>query len=305
MRHHVSLFNRILIISVFTLMTLCASAQQFKKSLTSMHDKAQSSDAKFNIGIVGGGNLTTWLHFHSPAASSWNLKRYTPRIFSSEGGSLGYFGGLAIEYMVNNSLSIGLNAIYAQHNMELGFVDKNFPYVWDDTTQSITYITKSKTFTAHYRTIEAYVPITYYMTLASSKNIRPYVFVAPRVSYLLTLPNDAVSQMKLNTTYSQDESIISSTIESVGFNTNTYKGLNVGATVGVGSQFRINTSNYYFLVKFDVSANMNALSTYTTADLQNEFNYLRYNADAHASLTIQLPVKKRLKGACVSWGEYD
>lgn len=305
MRHQISLFNRILFVSVFTLLSLGVTAQQFKKPLNSPRDRAQASDAKFNVGIVGGADLTTWLHFNSPSASDWNLQNYTPHIFGSEGGSLGYFGGLAIEYMVNDYLSVSLNAIYAQHNVELGFVDDQFPYGWDPTSQSINYITKSKTFTAHYRTIEAYVPITYYMTLSSSKNIRPYVYVAPRVSYLLMLPNDSVSQMKLNTTYSKDDNIITSSIDSVGFNTNTYRNLNLGATVGVGTQFRISTSNYYFLVKFDVSANMNALSTYTAADLQNEFNFLRYSADANASLTIQLPIKKRLKGACVSWGEYE
>ena len=83
-------------------------------------------------------------------------------------------------------------------------------------------------------------------------------------------------------------------------------GVKVGATVGVGSLFRINTSNYYFLVKFDVSANMNGIPTFKKGEVDNnEFNYLRFSTDAHATLTFMLPIKKQLKGACMDWGEYD
>ena len=147
------------------------------------------------------------------------------------------------------------------------------------------------------------MPFTFYLTLTNLKNVTPYFYVAPRVSYLLMLPHDTTSQMTLTTSYANDPN--ATTSESVPFNPNTYNELNVGATIGLGSKFRIETSSFYFLVKFDISANVNALSTFTKTDLLNEFNHRRHSADANATLTIMLPVKKRLKGACVKWGEYD
>ena len=156
---------------------------------------------------------------------------------------------------------------------------------------------------ANYNTIEAYVPFTYYLTLSSKRNIKPYVFVAPRVSYVLggTMTHTS-SDFDINTL---DSIPGSSSFQQVTFNDTTYRSLNVGATVGVGMLFRINLGNYYFLVKADASANLNALSTFTSADLFNEFNHLRNCADGYVSITVLLPIKKQLKGACMKWGEYD
>lgn len=299
MRKQVTTYKRALILSVFILLSFTASAQQFKKPITSPRDRAQWSDARFNIGIAGGANLTTWLHFNGPQAQNWYLDNYKP--FGTITNSLGYFGGIAMEYMVSNGFSIGLNAIYAQHNLELSYIDDHFPIGWDGS--DVVHITKVKTFMANYRTLEAYLPFTFYITLANLKTVTPYIYVAPRISYLFVLPNDTTSQMSLTTTYMSDPDLV--TTESTPFNSNTYNELNVGATLGLGSRFRIETNNFYFLVKFDVSANVNALSTFTKTDLLNEFNHRRYSADAHATLTLMLPIKKRLKGACVRWGEYD
>lgn len=305
MKHLSSIATRILFVSAFALLSLTATAQknkQYKKPITSPRDRIESSNAKWNIGLVGGPNLTTWLHFHSLEAADWSLQSYNPLLISKKGNSLGYFGGIAVEYMLRNNLSVGLNVIYAQHNMDLLYIDSHFPYQWDATGDSIKYIQREKTFSTSYRTIEAYVPISYYVSLGSSKNVRPYVFVAPRVSYLLP---DSISQMSHGTLYTNGADTISYSNISVGYNINTFRNLNVGLTLGAGAQFRINMNNYYFLMKLDVSANMYALSTFTAADLLNEFNHLRYSTDAHATLTIMLPLKKQLKGACMTWGEYD
>ena len=302
MRHHSSITARFLFVSAFALFTLTATAQQFKKPIISPRDRNQASDARWNVGLVGGGNFTTWLHIHSAEASNWSLKNYSPVLFDTLGSSLGYFGGVAVEYMLKNNVSVGLNVIYAQHNMMLGFVDDHFPYGW--TGDNINFIKREKYFSARYRAIEAYIPVTYYMSLAGSKNVKPYAYVAPRVSYII--PNDSLASMTHKTVYMQDSTIISSSTNSVEFNSSTYRNLNVGLTLGVGSLFRINAGKYYFLVKFDISANMTRIPTFTKGEVaNNEFNHLRYSADAHASLTIMLPLKKQLQGACMKWGEYD
>lgn len=302
MRHHSFISARVLFVSAFALFTLTATAQEFKKPLNSPRDRNQASDARWNVGLVGGGNFTTWLHFHSAEASNWSLKNYKPRLFDPLGSSIGYFGGIAVERMIKNNLSVGLNVVYAQHNMVMGFVDDHFPYIW--TGDSIKFIQREKVFSAHYRTIEAYLPVTYYLTLGGSKNIKPYAYVAPRVSYII--PNDSLATMTHNTVYMQDTSIISTSSNTVNFNSSTYRSLNMGLTLGIGSLFRINTGNYYFLVKFDLSANMNGIPTFMKGEVvNNEFNHLRFSTDAHATLTVMLPLKKQLQGACMKWGEYD
>ena len=204
--------------------------------------------------------------------------------------------------MIKNNLSVGLNVVYAQHNMIMGFVDDHFPYSW--TGDSIKFIQREKVFSARYRTIEAYLPVTYYITLGGSKNIKPYVYVAPRVSYII--PNDSLATMTHNTVYMQDTSIISTSSNTVNFNSSTYRDFNLGLTLGLGSLFRINTGNYYVGGKFDLSANTNGRPTFRKGEIvNNECNYLRFGTDAHATLTVMLPLKKQLKGACMKWGEYD
>ena len=289
----------------FLLLFLCNTATaQFRKPLTSPRDQIQSSEAKWNVGILGGANLTTWLHFHSLEASDWYLKNYTP--FDTITNSLGYFAGIGVERKIKSNLSVGLNVVYAQHNIQLSFLNDNFPIEWDAAQAQINYGSIVKGFKANYRAIEAYVPFTYYIGLASKRNIVPYVYAAPRVSYVLP---DSTAQMIQTTTYyrnDEDQTLISYSKNTIPFNRSTYRALNVGATIGIGSLFRINAGNYYFLVKFDVSANVNGLPTYKNGETDNdEFKYLRYSTDAHATLTFMLPLKKQLQGACMNWGEYD
>ena len=284
------------------------------------------NDAKFNIGVLGGVNLTSWLHFDGPSSGGmWG--NYSQVILEKDGklfdsGSLGYFGGLSAEYMISQKFSIGLNAVYARHNFRLEHSNDRYPIGWNTIHNSIHYAERKDYFSAKYHSIEAYIPFTYYLILQSAKNVKPYGFVAPRVSYVFNqLPfnlGKTASQMTSGNTIldcyyplfhvlhaEQIHPGEHTTESTVGFSKDNYRLLNVGATLGLGSQFRINTSSYYFLVKFDISANFNTLSTYSRADALLYHHKVRYSADAHASLTLQLPVKKVMKDACVKWGKYD
>lgn len=270
------------------LILVCATATaQYKKALPNMR-VGQASDAKINVGLIGGGSYTLWQHFNSAQASDWYLANYKPTF------RLGYFGGIAVEYMFQNNMSVGLNVLYERHNVGLRYVNERFPVDLDQ------HIKRIYNLTADYESVEAYVPITYYFNIGS-KNLKPYFYVAPRVSYVLG-GNMVYSHTDLD--LATGDTITQQAMAAV-FGDSTYRMLNVGGMLGVGAQLRVNTSNYYFLVKFDIAANVNVLHTFTPADLLNEFNYRRYAADAHATITIMLPIKKRLVGACVRWGEYD
>ena len=306
MKRHPINHIRLLFAFSFVFLTLTASAQ-FKKPLTSPRDRVGPSDAKWNVGLVGGVNLTTWQHFHSPEASNWFLQDYkTFDSISPFTESLGYFGGIGVERMLRSNLSVGLNVVYAQHNVKLGYLDDHFPYAWDTGNDTILYGRIVKNFTANYRTVEAYIPFTYYIGLASTKNVKPYVYVAPRFSFMLPLDDN---KMKYTATYTDTLNNplpdFDPRNDSIPFNRSTYQNINLGATVGLGSLFKFNTRSYYFLIKFDISANMYGISTFQKGEVvNNEFNYLRYSADAHATITLMLPLKKQLQDACIRWGRY-
>lgn len=287
--------KHLLAIGLFMLISYNATAQ-FKKPLTSPRDRIQSSEARFNVGICGGGNFSTWLHINSPQAADWYLADYTPTPLNS----IGYFGGIALEYMLSANQSVGLNALFSHHNISLGYINEHFP------TGLNQHVRREYELNARHFAIEAYVPLTFYFPLSPKRTVMPYVFVAPRVSYILNAGSLA-GRMGYTTTNLDINTMdtISSTTMVSAINDSTFRMLNVGATVGIGSEFRINTSNYYLIFKVDVSANMYGLSTFTKTDLQNEFNHLRYSADAQATVTFMLPIKKRLQGACMRWGEYD
>jgi hypothetical protein len=323
MKYRSLILTRFLFVSVFSLFALSATAQ-FKKPLNSPREQYESSNAKWNVGLIGGANLTTWLHFQNTQASDWYLQNYkTFDSISPFTQSMGYFGGIGVERMLKSNLSVGLNVIYAQHNVKLGFVDPHFPYAWDAFGDSVLYGKIKKEFLADYRTIEAYVPITYYFGMASTNNIKPYVYFAPRFSFILPITK---SQMEYTASYYDafgltpiTDTLINPSIpvvptdtlfptsnNQVPFNVSTYRKLNFGGTIGIGSLFRFNISNYYILIKFDVSANMNALMTFKQGQIiNNDFNHLRYSADAHATLTFMLPIKKPLQDACIRWGKYN
>ena len=311
MRQNITIiFAKALFVLTISTLALTASAQQFKKPITSPRDRAESSEAKWNVGILGGVDLTTWLHFNSREASNWYLKNY--QLFDTITNSMSYFGGIGVERMLKSNLSVGLNVVYAQHKVKLGFLDNHFPYQWDTQNDTILYGQIVKSFTANYHNIEAYVPLTYYIDLASTKNIKPYVYFAPRISYVLPIKQ---SQMTYSASYldtigapiinpiTHDTMVMNT---QVPFNRSTYRKLNVGGTIGVGSLFKINISNYYLLFKFDLSANMNAISTFKQGQIINEeFNHLRYSTSAYATLSLMLPIKKPLQDACIRWGRYD
>lgn len=329
---HYSIIVRILFISLFALFALTATAQ-FKKPLSSPRDRVGINDAKWNVGLVGGANLTTWLHFQSAQASDWFLQDYKAFTFDSISPineSMGYFGGIGVERMLTGNVSVGLNVVYAQHNVKLGYLDDHFPYKWDIVGDSILYGKIQKSFSAKYSTIEAYIPLTYYIGLASTKNIKPYFYFAPRFSYVLPLTQnkmtysakyydvygntpivDTLTDSSGHFILDQDnkiqiDTLFSTSDNEVPFNGSTYRNLNVGGTIGVGSLFRFNTNRYYFLIKFDVSANMNAITTFKKGQIiNNEFNNTRYSTSAYATITLMFPLKKQLQDACIKWGRYN
>lgn len=256
---------------------------QFRKPLSSPSNRRQSDDALFNLGVLGGPNTTHWHIFDVEQAEQWFLESYQPHL------RFDYFGGLTLEVLLGKHLTAGLSAIYARHEVNLQYTNEKFPYDWSNN--NLLFKQRHYDLSADYQTIEAYLPLTFYL-FTSKDLVRPYFYVAPRCSYVLD------GDMVMKITDSIPKSKPTTTIDTASFAPVNHIPLNVGATVGLGTQFRISLEYYYFLIKMDVSATWNFLNTYSKQALQNEFYNKRYDADAQATITFMFPLKKRLYDAC-------
>lgn len=266
----------------FVLIQLSVEATaQFKKPLSA--PKKQSDEAMFNIGIIAGPSITHWHHINVAEVDKWYLKDYTQKL------QLKYTGGLYFEAILNKHWSVGISTLYTQHNINMQYTNDQFANSWNN---GILYSKREYTITADYQTISATVPLTYYF-LNVKDAVRPYLYIAPRFSYIINGKlNQNVKEYFQN---SSGQAIIDTTAKLAP---NNHVSFNVGATVGAGLQFRINTAYYYFLIKTEAFANWNFLNTFTKKQLENEFYNKRFDAEAAATITFIFPLKKSLKDAC-------
>ena len=272
---------------------LTANAQ-FNKPLQSPSARKQSNDATYNLGLVGGGTLTQWIHF-----GGTNTPYQVPIT-----KCIGFMGGLSLERMLSSNMSLSIEGMYAIRSFELTYDINQFPIAineWNDIR---------KTLDANYSEIFVQAPFTYYLNNTTGAVIRPYVFAAPRVSVIQNGGKMFWQKDNLTTEVSEND--------TVNFNTSNFMPFNVGLVAGAGVLFRINTSNYYFLIKLDASYHAGFINTFSKAEREGTVEnvigsgyidpYLlgkRFSGNADLKLTLLFPLKKQLKGACMRWGEYD
>ena len=296
---------------------------QFHKPLQSASSKVNSTEAQYNIGLVGGINSTYWLHFGGTKTSY------------KEPFNFGIVGGLVVERMLNKSTSISLEGYYAMRNLQLNYEILNFP---DALTENNNYY---RQLDVDFKEVNIQATLTYYL---SKSNFRPYVFIGPRVSVPLQGDNPLLSgQMIWQKTKIEEygtpnqhpsQSASDKSVDTVRMSAQNTWQWNIGVVAGVGIMYKLNVGNYYFLVKADVSAHA-ALAYFTVAkespylhaSFLDSFTYeektgasqnvvgagyidpyllgMRFNTDAMAKITFMFPLKKQLQGACIRWGEYD
>lgn len=276
---------------------------QFNKPLQSPNQKKTSSVAKYNVGISGGLSLTHWIHtgglendFEQPITDG-----------------LGPVFGVSVERLLTNRMSVGLEGFYAMRKTALNYNSLN--------QLALSYGNSSdykKHFSIEYNQIEVQIPVTFYLSSTQNARIKPYVFVAPRIS----IPLNGTEKMEIQLIDSlgnfQQNSNGNSINVQADLNKSNFRQFNVGLTGGLGVLFKINMNNYYFLVKVDASYNYNLINSYTedekNATVPNVLGvgYIepsllgkRFITDGTIKATVLFPLKKQLKGACMKWGEYD
>lgn len=291
------------IIFLFTLLLVGSTAQaQFRKPLQSPNSQLNSMEAKYNIGLTGGLTSTYWLHF-----GGTKTRYHEPLNF-------GIVGGLAVERMLDATNSITVEGLYAMRNLQLNYEVLNFPVSMGlGPEHNRDYY---RQLDADYQEVDVQALLTHYF---SKSTIRPYVFVGPRVS--VPLAGKMVWQKKEILEYGtenqhyNDNNISIDTVEMSAQNTRQW---NVGLVAGVGVMFKLNVSNYYFIIKADVSGHAAVINSFSREEIHGESQnvigagyidpYLlgmRFNTDVSAKVTLMFPLKKQLQGACIRWGEYD
>lgn len=274
----------------------CAQAQ-FRKPLTSASSKMNSSEAVYNIGLIGGLTSTYWLHFGG-TKTKYNMPF-----------NFGITGGLSVERMLNKSTSVSLEGYYAMRNMQLNYDILNFPELINVNNDYYRQLD------VNYQEVDVQAILTQYF---SNSTLRPYVFVGPRVS--IPLAGKMIWQKKKYEGYGTPQQHFSDDYSSdtIDMNAQNTRQFNVGLVAGFGLLYKLNVGNYYFLIKADVSGHAAVINSFTSEEIHGESQnvigagyidpYLlgmRFNTDITAKMTIMFPLKKQLQGACIRWGEYD
>ncbi len=288
--------SSVIILIAFLIISGTVKAQ-FNKPLT-VRNQFNSSQARYNIGLIGGVTSTYWLHFggtKTPYQQPFNF---------------GITGGLVVERILNKDMSVGVEALYAMRNTQLHYEVLNFPVALN---QNKDYY---RQFSVEYQEINIQTPFTYYF---GQGNIRPFAFGAPRISIPLSgsmnwQKKEILNYGTANQTYNEAD-VVDETVEMTAQNTRQF---NVGLVLGGGVLFKINFSNYYLLLKADASYHAAVINSFTREERHGESQnvvgatyidpYLlgmRFNTDATVRITLSFPLKKQLKGACMRWGEYD
>ena len=280
----------------FLLLLVTTTHAQFNKPLRSS-GRTGSSEARYNIGLVGGATSTYWMHFEGT-----NTKYSTPFNY-------GLIGGLSIERMLNRNNAVSLEGYYAMRNTELNYYVPNVPVAVNENKDYF------RQFNADYQEVDVQAIYTQYF---SKGNLRPYVFAGPRLSVPLA-GNMVWKETEVFGYGTSDQQLNQTpeTTDTVVMNAQNTRQLNVGLVAGIGLLYKLRIGNYYLLLKADVSAHSTTLNSFTKEEIAGESQnvigashidpYLlgkRYNTDITAKVTLMFPLKKMLQGACISWGEY-
>ena len=294
-----------ILLLAFMLMGMTAEAQ-FAKPLNN-RNMAGQTEAKYSIGIMGGLSATRW--YHTGGTGTVYDQPYVMFGQGNIGTALmrNAMVGLEVERTLGSHLTIGVDAIYANRSTRLDY-DLTLP---DSVGYNSLYHRALDSI--EYHEIVVQTPLTYYFSEANSI-VRPYLFVAPR----FTLPLSGGMRW-VNSKYVGDASeshlaVVDTT--TLALSRSNMRPWNVGAVVGMGLQFRIPVGTYHIKAKMDVSYHFGFFDTFSSNEQdgidqvtgQAVDPYLigkRYIGNATAKLTLSFPIKKTLKDACISWGEYD
>lgn len=282
-------------IILFTLFITLATAgiSQWQKPLRSISKPKTSREASFSIAIKGG--------------VAYNYFSYTMLNDIDQMGVIGPLVGISLEKKQSLNLAVGIDILYAQRGTQLSYY-KTIPCAIGE------YNTFYREYHINYETVELRIPFTYYHILPSKSTLRPYVFIAPCATYVLGGGIDYKKDLVDNDNNEFINNLLDLDIEIGEANITQ---IQFGMIFGGGIWMRKNTKSSYFIMKLDAAFNLGILDSFTTAEHSGDLEVLgvsNYDLDrlgkrlyrgAEVTASLMIPIKKRLKGSCINWGEFN
>lgn len=264
-----------LFILFFSVFAVLSAQAQFAKPLK------KKADAKkvFSLGITGSFAANDMVY------STVSKSQFNP-----------FFGptfGLAAEWNTMQQLSVGLDVSYAMRGTKETFVTE---LLTSSSTTTFTRVNYSMSLNG----IELRVPVTFYF--GESEWVKPYVFVAPRVSIWMN------GRVRWERTY-DDASFQPMVFESELTNA-MVQPYDISAEAGLGVCGKVKLGRRHLFVKLDLGYGMSVLSNYSKGEVEQQVTFEGWGDIAHehlgqrrlqnleARLTLLLPLQKPAADAC-------
>ena len=212
---------------------------------------------------------------------------------------LGPTVGIAAEFNAMNGLAVGLDVSYVMRGTK--------------ESTSTTFLSDFNTLTSAHvnyemslKGVEMRVPVMLYF--GSGDNLKPYVYLAPRVSLWL---GDSI---RWERTY--DDASYAPVVYKHAVDKNTMRPYDISVVAGLGLCGRLMIGQMPLLLKLDLNYGISVMSTFSQdeiaaategsesfvfhgwGDIEHEELGRRHLQNAEARLTILIPLKKRLQDAC-------
>ncbi len=274
-------YNIILVLCLIAVLPLQA---QFAKPLKA-RNSSYGNKSHWSIGLTGSYAANDMIY---TAMDAGEFHVYMAPTF-----------GLAMEYNTMQPLAVGLDVSYVMRGTK-------------ESTSTVFLTDYSTTTSAHVnhemslKGIELRVPVTLY--LGYSETIKPYVYLAPRVSIWL---GDSI---RWERTYDNDSYL--PVVYTHAVDRSTIKPYDISMVGGLGLCSRIKAGQIQFFVKFDVNYGISLFSNFSDAevnaanggdipfvfhgwgDIHHEKLGKRHLQNLEARLTLFIPLRKPLKDAC-------
>jgi len=272
------------IIIALCLMAVLPLQAQFAKPLKSRSINASNSSF-ISVGITGSFAANDMIY---TAMHKGEFQVY-----------LGPTAGIAVEYNTMKNLGIGLDVSYVMRGTKEATSSTFLSSYTTMTTARVNYEMSLKG-------IEARIPVTLY--LGSDETVKPYVYLAPRVSLWL---GDSIRWKR---TY--DDASYAPVVYTHAVDKGTMNPYDISVVAGLGVCSRIMLGQMPLFLKFDLNYGISVLSNFSKeeiaaanegsegfvfygfGDVEHEELGRRHLQNAEARLTILIPIKKRLKDAC-------
>ena len=281
------------ILILFALVAVAPLEAQFAKPLKNKKVGEGNGAVPWSLGITG--------------AYGWNDMMYTA---TNTVKAVGYHApnfGLSAEYNAFDGLAVGLDVSYAMRGTRK---ETTSTFLTDYSTTNSAHVSYEMTL----RAVEARIPVTFYF--GSSDILKPYVYLAPRVSVWL---GDSI---RWERTYDNDSYV--PVVYKSAVNKDNITPYDISAVAGLGLCYRALVGHTHFFVKFDVAYGISVLNNFSQkevnaanaahdesaeavqdpfvfhgwGDIEHEELGKRRLQNVEARLTFLIPLRKPLKDAC-------